>query len=54
MIDDLTELVVAATADIVAGKAAKKHRWARMLGAIVGLLFVGLIADAIYVTFKYS
>lgn len=54
MIDDLIELAVAAAIDVETGKAAKKHRWARILRALVGLCFFALIVGAIYVTIKYS
>ena len=54
MIDDLVGLAVAAAIDIEAEKAAKKHRWVRILRALVGLFFVALIVAAIYITFKYS
>ncbi len=54
MIDDLVGLAVAAAIDIEAEKAAKKHRWVRVLRAFVGLVFLALIVGAIYITFKYS
>lgn len=54
MIDDLVELAVAAAIDVEAEKAAKKHRWVRILRGLVGLLFFALIVAAIYITFKYS
>lgn len=54
MIDDLVELAVAAAVDVETEKAAKKHRWVRILRALVGLLFFALIVAAIYITFKYS
>ena len=54
MIDDLVELAVLAAIDAEAEKAAKKHRWARILRALVGMLFLSLIVGAIYVTMKYS
>ena len=54
MIDDLVEIAVAASADIAIDKAAKRHRWMRILRAIVGLLFFALIGVLIYVTVKYS
>jgi hypothetical protein len=54
MIDDLVELAVAAAIDVEAEKAAKKHRWGRILRALVGLFFFALIVSAIYITVKYS
>ena len=54
MIDDLVELAVAAAIDVEAEKAAKKHRWVRILRALVGLIFLALIVGAIYVTVRYS
>jgi hypothetical protein len=54
MIDDLIELAVAAAIDVEVEKAAKKHRWVRILRALVGLFFLALIVGVIYVTVKYS
>jgi len=54
MIDDLVELAVAAAIDVEAEKAAKKHRWVRILRALVGVFFFALIVGAIYITVKYS
>lgn len=54
MIDDLAELAATAAVDVVAGKAASRHRWARVLRALGGVLFVALVATAIYVTLRYS
>lgn len=54
MIDDIVEIAVAASADIAIDKAAKRHRWARILRAAIGLLFFALIFALIFVTFKYS
>lgn len=54
MIDDLVELAVAASADILINKAAKRRRWVRILSAIGGLSFIAVVIAAIYATFKYS
>ncbi|MEZ0237848.1 MAG: hypothetical protein ACAH06_07275 [Methylophilaceae bacterium] len=54
MIDDIVEIAVAASADIAIDKVAKRHRWVRIMRAIIGLLFVALIFALILVTFKYS
>lgn len=54
MIDDLIGIAVAAATDIAIDKAAKRRRWARILKAISGLLFLALIIALIYVTVKYS
>lgn len=54
MIDDLIELAVLTAIDVEAEKAAKKHRWVRVLRALVGMLFLSIIVGAIYVTMKYS
>jgi hypothetical protein len=54
MIDDLAGLAVAAAIDVATKEGAKKHRWVRILLALVGLLFFALVAGAIYITFKYS
>jgi len=55
MIDDfIIEIASAAAADMAIDKAAKKRRWVRVLRAMSGLLFLALIAGAIYVTVKYS
>lgn len=54
MIDDMVEIVVAASADIAIDKAVKRHRWVRVMRVIMGLLFFALIFALIFVTFKYS
>ncbi len=54
MIDDLVEMASLAAADIVIDKAAKKWRWVRLFKVVGALLFLALIASAIYVTVKYS
>jgi hypothetical protein len=54
VIDDIVEIAVAASADIAIDKAAKRHRWVRIMRAIIGLLFFALIFALIFVTFKYS
>ena len=54
MIEDIVEIAVAASADIALDKAAKRHRSARIVRAIIGLLFFALLVTLIYVTFKYS
>ncbi|MDR2001093.1 MAG: hypothetical protein LBP94_06155 [Zoogloeaceae bacterium] len=54
MIDELADLAIAATIDVVAEGAMKKHRWVRILKAFIGLLFFVLIGGLVYVTFKYS
>ena len=54
MIDELVELTLAASADVAIDKASKRHRWVRILRAIIGLLFLVLIIGLIYITVKYS
>ncbi len=54
MIDDLVELAVVAAIDVEVDKAAKKHRWVRVLRATIGLLFLYAIVALIYLTVKYS
>jgi hypothetical protein len=54
MIDDLVEIAVAASADVAIDKAAKRHRWVRILRAIFGLLFFVLIFALVFVTIKLS
>lgn len=54
MIDDIVELAVAAAIDVETERAAKKHRWVRILQALVGLFFLAAIIGVIYITFKYS
>jgi hypothetical protein len=54
MIDDFIEITGLAVADIAVDKAAKKRRWIRGVKVISGLLFLALIASAVYVTVKYS
>jgi len=54
MIDDLLDIAGLAGADIAIDKAAKKRRWVRVAKVVGSLLFLALIASAIYVTVKYS
>jgi len=54
MIDDIVEIAVAASVDVTIDKATKRHRWVRIVRAIIGLLFFAIIFALIYVTFKYS
>jgi hypothetical protein len=54
MIDDLVELAITAAIDVKTERAAKKHRWVRILKAFVGLLFLAVMVGAIYITFRYS
>jgi hypothetical protein len=54
MADELIDLVVAAATDVTIERAAKRHRWARVLRATIGLLFFGLIAALVFITFWYS
>ncbi|WP_168735146.1 hypothetical protein [Pseudothauera rhizosphaerae] len=54
MIDDVVEFAVAAAIDVEAEKAAKRHRWVRILRAIIGFLLIVTIAGLIYLMFKYS
>jgi hypothetical protein len=54
MADEFLGLIVAAVADVAIEKAAKRRRWVRVLSSIGSMLFLGLIAGLIYVTFKYS
>jgi hypothetical protein len=54
MIDDLVGFAVAAAIDVEAAKAAKKHRWVRIVRAAVALFFLAVITTGIFVTFKYS
>jgi threonine/homoserine/homoserine lactone efflux protein len=54
MIDNLVGFVVAVAIDVKAKKAAKRHRWVRILQAIIGLFFLVAIVGLIYLTFKYS
>ncbi|MDR1995864.1 hypothetical protein [Azonexus sp.] len=54
MIDDLVGLAVAAAIDVEIERAAKKHRWMRILQVFVGVLFLVAIVGLIYITVKYS
>ncbi|MGV8991880.1 MAG: hypothetical protein ACOH1Q_10825 [Thiobacillus sp.] len=54
MIEDIVELVSYAAADIAIDKAAKKRRWVKVVKYVGALLFLVLIASAIYVTVRYS
>lgn len=54
MIDEIVDLVLAATVDVATAKAARRHRWVRIIQAIVLVLFVAVVVAAIYLTFKYA
>lgn len=54
MIDDMVEIIAAASADTAIDKAAKRHRWVRIMRAIIGLLFFALVFALFFITFKYS
>lgn len=54
MLDDLANLAVAVAIDITLRKAAKKHRWLRIVLMIPGLFFLAFILGLVYITFKYS
>jgi len=54
MLDDLAEFAIAATVDVAIEKAARKRRWVSIVRAMIGLLFLAVIAAAIYVTVRYS
>jgi ABC-type multidrug transport system permease subunit len=54
MIDDLVGFVVTVAISVKADKAATRHRWVRILQAIIGLLFFAAVVGLIYLTFKYS
>ncbi len=54
MIDDIVEIAVAASADVVIDKGAKRYRWVRILRAIIALLFFAEIFALIFITLKMS
>lgn len=54
MIDEITELAIAASLDVATEKAAKRHAWVRVVRTVVGLLFVAMIVGAVYLSFKYA
>ena len=54
MLEELAEIIVASSLDIAVDKAARQHRWVRILRALTALLFFALIAAVVYVTFTYS
>ena len=54
MAEDFLGVVVAAAADIASERAAKRHRWVRIISAIGSLLLVAFIVGLIYVTIRYS
>jgi len=54
MIDDLIGLTAAAATDVAIDQAAKRHRWARILKMVSGMLVVALVILLIYVTVIYS
>ncbi|MBI4996890.1 MAG: hypothetical protein HZA64_14765 [Rhodocyclales bacterium] len=54
MIDDLAELAIAASIDVAAEKAAKKHRWVRIVRGFVALLFLAALVGLVFITVRYS
>lgn len=47
-------LILAAIIDVLLGESAKKHKWARALKYIGGILFLLTIMLLIFITIKYS
>jgi len=47
-------LIFLALFDVLFGKAAKKHRWLRVIQGFMGLLALGLMVFVVYLTVKYS
>ena len=54
MTAELIDLAIAAATDIAIEEAGKRQRWARILKALSGLGFFGLVAILVFVTFWYS
>lgn len=54
MIDDLIELAVVAAVDVSAEKAARKHRWLRIVKTAFALLVLVALVGLVYITVKYS
>lgn len=46
--------ILAAFIDVLIGKSAQKHRWVRALRYVGAVLFLFVIALALFVTVRYS
>jgi hypothetical protein len=47
-------LLLAAFVDVLLGEGARRSRWIRVLKYTASILFLGVVALAIYVTVRYS
>jgi len=46
--------MIAAAVDVVLGESAKRHRWARVIRAVLGLSLVAAIVAVVAITVAYS
>jgi type VI protein secretion system component VasK len=53
MPDDFVDLIATAALDAAAHRAARRHRWVRIVGAMIRGLLVLLLLAVIVVTFAY-
>ena len=51
--DDFVDLIATAALDAAAHRAARRHRWVRIVGAMIRGLLVLLLLAVIVVTFAY-
>lgn len=53
MPDDFVELIATAALDAASREAARRHRWVRILGAVMRGFLVLVVLTVIVVTFAY-
>ena len=53
MPDDFVELIVASALDATADKAARRHRWVRIVQRLMQVFLVLLLLLVVVVTFAY-
>jgi hypothetical protein len=53
MPDDFVDLIATAALDAAAHRAARRHRWVRVLGAVMRGLLVAVGLAVVVVTFAY-
>ena len=53
MPDDFVDLIATAALDAAAHRAARRHRWMRIVGAVMRGALVLLVIAVIVVTFAY-
>jgi t-SNARE complex subunit (syntaxin) len=54
MIDDIIESAASTYVDVQLDRAAKKHRWARILQVSMAIVSIILLAALVYIVVRYS